>query len=90
VGEDRPWRIEVARRAEVELKRLPAHEQARIRLALDRLIQGPEQGDVRKLGGRENQWRLRVGDYRVLFSRDSAARVIVVLHVLPRGRAYRR
>ena len=35
------------------------------------------------------QWRLRVGDWRVRFSRDPGSRTILVLRVLPRGRAYR-
>jgi mRNA-degrading endonuclease RelE of RelBE toxin-antitoxin system len=34
--------------------------------------------------------RLRVGDWRVRFERDASAREIVVLRVLPRGRAYDR
>jgi mRNA-degrading endonuclease RelE of RelBE toxin-antitoxin system len=42
---------------------------------------------VRKLGAQE--WRLRVGDWRVRFDRDDEAQAIVVLRVLPRGRAYR-
>ncbi|MFN8525031.1 MAG: hypothetical protein U0821_18200 [Chloroflexota bacterium] len=32
---------------------------------------------------------MRVGDWRVRFSVDDAARVVYVLRVLPRGRAYR-
>jgi len=44
---------------------------------------------VRKLTGLE-EWRLRVGDWRVRFIRDDAARVIYVTRVLPRGRAYDR
>jgi len=35
------------------------------------------------------QWRLRVGDWRVLFTLDDAARTMIVLRVLPRGGAYR-
>ncbi len=33
---------------------------------------------------------MRVGDWRVRFERDGARREIVVLRVLPRGRAYER
>jgi mRNA-degrading endonuclease RelE of RelBE toxin-antitoxin system len=36
------------------------------------------------------EWRLRVGDWRVRFAFDDQQRVIVVLRVLPRGRAYDR
>ncbi len=35
------------------------------------------------------EWRLRVGDWRVRFTREQASRTVYVLRVLPRGRAYR-
>lgn len=35
------------------------------------------------------EWRLRVGDWRVRFVRDSETGVVYVVRVLPRGRAYR-
>jgi mRNA-degrading endonuclease RelE of RelBE toxin-antitoxin system len=38
--------------------------------------------------GRE-EWRLRVGDWRVRMRFVAAHRTVVVLRVLPRGRAYR-
>jgi mRNA-degrading endonuclease RelE of RelBE toxin-antitoxin system len=41
-------------------------------------------------GSSSREWRLRVGDWRVRFTFDDEQRVIVVLRVLPRGRAYRR
>jgi mRNA interferase RelE/StbE len=66
------------------MKRLSRPDRDRIAAAIDRL---PE-GDVRKLRGVQNTWRLRVGDWRVLFSIDRAARVVDVLAVRPRGRAY--
>jgi mRNA-degrading endonuclease RelE of RelBE toxin-antitoxin system len=37
----------------------------------------------------EDEWRLRVGDWRVRFTRERDTGVIQVLRVLPRGRAYR-
>jgi mRNA interferase RelE/StbE len=43
---------------------------------------------VVKLKGADEEWRLRVGDWRVRFTRDSAG-LVNVLRVLPRGRAYR-
>jgi mRNA-degrading endonuclease RelE of RelBE toxin-antitoxin system len=48
-------------------------------------------GDVRRLRGVDPpEYRLRVGDWRVRFARDPNARLIVVLRILPRGRAYDR
>jgi len=57
--------------------------------ALEGLREDPPHGDIRKLTGQENKLRLRVGDWRVQFRRDTAAGTVFVLRVLPRGRAYR-
>ena len=45
-------------------------------------------GDVKKLKGRPNQFRLRVGDYRVVFTPDHKTRTIAVLEIFHRGRGY--
>ena len=87
--ETRPWRILIDEVVHKELKRLTPKDQARIRAAIDALSDGLGTGDIKKLRGRENEWRLRVGSWRVIFSPDFAARLIFILHVHPRGRAYR-
>ena len=46
-------------------------------------------GDVKRLVG-EDSLRLRVGDCRVIFAHERDSAAIVVLRILPRGRAYRR
>lgn len=53
--------------------------------AIDRL----PAGDTKRLVGSTDRWRLRVGDWRVRFIRDDAARVFVVTAVAPRGSAYK-
>lgn len=75
-------------RARRDMRRLDRPVAQRIVQALDRLCGDPPRGDVVKLAGVEDEWRLRVGDWRVRFTRDSAG-VIQVTRVLPRGRAYR-
>jgi mRNA-degrading endonuclease RelE of RelBE toxin-antitoxin system len=45
-------------------------------------------GDVVKLMNTD-EWRLRVGDWRVRFQQDAETGVVDVLRVLPRGRTYR-
>jgi mRNA interferase RelE/StbE len=58
--------------------------------AIERLTQGAElAGDVKRLRG-SNEYRLRVGDWRVRFEREDRELVITVVRVLPRGRAYDR
>lgn len=78
-----------APRARRDFRRLDRQVQRRITEALDRLVEDPPRGDVRKLTGTEEEWRLRVGDWRARFSRDPQRNRVEILRVLPRGRAYR-
>jgi len=39
--------------------------------------------------GIPDEWRLRVGDWRVRFRNDHPTRALEVLRILPRGQAYR-
>jgi len=82
------WSLRVASAARRDLKRLDPPVQRRILDALDSFVVDPRGGDIRKLNSL--QWRLRIGDWRVRFSFDDENQVIVVLRVLPRGRAYDR
>ncbi len=75
-------------RAGRDFKRLDPPVKRLIVSALDRLAGDPPAGDVVKLANAD-EWRLRVGDWRVRFERDTETGVIYVLRVLPRGRAYR-
>ena len=83
------WRYVLTNRALREMGRIDQATRRRIFAALDQLVEDPRRGDVIKLEGVEGEWRLRVGDWRVRFTRDTPARTIVVTRVLPRGRAYR-
>jgi mRNA interferase RelE/StbE len=82
-----PWSYELTPPARRDLRRLDPPVQRRVLAALDRFVADPFAADIRRLNRIE--WRLRVGDWRARFSFDDERRVIVVLHVLPRGRAYR-
>jgi mRNA interferase RelE/StbE len=77
-----------SRRAVRDLQRMDRQVAERARAAARRFAE-TEQGDVRRLHGSDSEWRLRVGDWRVIFEFDDVAQAILVLHVLPRGRAYR-
>jgi len=76
-------------KAEKDLTRLPTSDQQRVKVAIDMLSDGPRHGDVRKLRGEKDVWRLRVGDWRVRLLINGATRTIVISRILPRGRAYR-
>jgi mRNA-degrading endonuclease RelE of RelBE toxin-antitoxin system len=87
--------------AERDMRRLDRQVADRIARTLNRYAE-EDRGDVRRLRGANDELRLRVGDWRVRLTnrieeRPAAppttgvvqVRVITVLRVLPRGRAYR-
>jgi mRNA interferase RelE/StbE len=83
------WRVEFSNRAARDLRQLDPQVRRRVIDSLEGLVSHPPRGDVVRLRG-SDEWRLRVGAWRVRFERDDTVRVIYVLRVLPRGRAYDR
>ena len=62
--------IFLSTRAQKEFNKLPVTIRERLKKALRTLASGSRQGDIKKLKGirgRENLYRLRVGDYRITF-----------------------
>ena len=57
----------------------------RVVAALDRLLERDPSVDVRRLKG-SDEWRLRVGDWRVRLRLDFESRTVSVVRILPRGR----
>ena len=81
-------RVELSRRALADLDNLDPPVRERVIVALHRFSE-TNQGDVLKLRGRENEWRLRVGDWRVRMEIDNEQGIINVLRILHRREAYR-
>jgi mRNA interferase RelE/StbE len=82
------WKIEIARPARKELSRLPPDLQSRIAKAILALENDPFPHGCKKLRNRDG-WRIRVGDYRVLYFADSKMRQIVVGVIGHRREVYR-
>lgn len=73
-----------------DVRKLDPTLRRRVFEALDRLVAESPQGDVKKLRGSDDEWRLRVGAWRLRFIRDPVTDDVYVLSIEPRGRAYRR
>jgi len=75
--------LDVARRAEKSLRRIPPVERRRVLLALEAMQESPLAGDVVKLSGM-NAFRRRVGSYRVLFTIDFEHSHVGIIDILRR------
>ena len=83
------YEVLLERAAERALKQLPKRDFERVIVAIRALASNPRPSGCRKLVGGEGEWRLRVGDHRVLYEIDDAAHVVRVLLVRHRREAYR-
>ncbi len=82
------YQVIVKRSAEKELAALPPPIRERIAKRLLTLEENTRPFGIKKLRGQES-YRLRVGDYRVLFTLDDATRTVTVFAVGHRRAVYR-
>ncbi|MCL4534875.1 MAG: type II toxin-antitoxin system RelE/ParE family toxin [Bacteroidetes bacterium] len=82
------YTILILRRAQKELSQLPGGGYQHVRDAIRALAQDPRPHHCAKLTGRD-AWRIRVGDYRVIYEVDDQQPLITVLHVGHRRDVYR-
>lgn len=61
-------------------------QRERILRAINRL---PQEGDIKPMAGYQNLYRLRVGDYRVLYSIENDVLIVRVLQIGNRGDVYK-
>jgi len=84
------YKIIIKKEAAKSLSRLPRNVAKTIREKLEAIAVDPyaEHPNAKKLQGREG-YRLRVGDWRVIYEIQNDQLVILVLKVAPRGEVYR-
>ena len=75
--------------AEKSLDNVPRPARRRIVDALEELRDHPRPARVVKLAGTEDLWRVRVGDYRIVYGIDDQRRIVTVLRVAHRKDVYR-
>ena len=83
------WRLELSREATKAMLRMPRDHALRIRARLNDLVKDPYNApNVKKLTEHPG-FRLRVGDWRVVYLLDQDRIVIQVIRIAPRGEVYR-
>lgn len=81
------YRIYIMRRAQKELSRIHGRSFERIKKSIMLLGEDPLPHGCKKLIGRDG-WRIRVGDYRVIYEIDNNDRIVTVLHIGHRRDVY--
>jgi mRNA interferase RelE/StbE len=77
------------KRAKKAFDSLPAAVRGRIKTAIVALADEPRPPGVKKLsGGLEGVWRVRIGDWRILYDIDDKAGKVILIDVGPRKSIY--
>jgi mRNA interferase RelE/StbE len=83
------YRIEFAPAAERQFRRLSREIQVRLKPRIDALANNPRPHGTKKLSGEEDLYRIRIGDYRVIYQVQDFLLLIVVVKVGGRKDVYR-
>ena len=83
------YQIEISKPAAKFIRSLPKPEKERVMRAIYKL---PEEGDIKQMKGARGRglFRLRVGDYRIIYSVDNGELIVFVIDAGNRGQIYNR
>ncbi|MDZ8105399.1 MAG: type II toxin-antitoxin system RelE/ParE family toxin [Nostoc sp. DedQUE12a] len=79
----------MSKSASKQLKKLPVDIQSRLESKIQQLGQDPRPDGVGKLKNGENRYRIRVGDYRILYQIFDDVLIVIVVRVGHRREVYR-
>lgn len=82
------YAVELKPSARKELERLPVKVLERMFPRLEALAEEPRPSGCRKLKGGQQEWRIRVGDYRVVYTIDDRKLRVSVTRIRHRSEAY--
>ena len=83
------YKVELTRTAEKQLESIPKSDVKKIAKRIDKLVIDPFPNGSEKLKGAEDTYRIRQGDYRILYSVFEKTLVILVFKISHRREVYR-
>jgi mRNA interferase RelE/StbE len=84
------YSVELKPSARKELDCLSSKLNERIFPRLENLASNPRPPGCKKLKGGDNEWRIRVGDYRIVYTIDDAGFLVEVTRIRHRSEVYER
>jgi mRNA interferase RelE/StbE len=83
------YKLTFARSASRELQRLDPPIARRVLSAIEKLGQNPRPSGCLKLIGSANDWRIRIGDWRVIYAINDEKLIVDIVAIRHRSDAYR-
>lgn len=89
MASDHRWQVLLLKGPQKILRKLPADVRNRLLAALHGLENEPYPAGVKKLTGYESYFRIRVGDWRIIYTVEADRLIILVLEIGARGGVYK-
>jgi mRNA interferase RelE/StbE len=83
------YEVFLERRAERDLKKLSQAIFYRVIPQIKELSENPKPSGCRKITGSKNDWRIRIGDYRIIYEIDEKEKAVKVMRIRPRREVYK-
>lgn len=83
------YQIEFSRQADRRFRNLPSQIQQRLKSRIDSLAATPRPHGSEKLSGVDQLYRIRVGDYRIIYAVEDDRLLVLVVKVGHRREVYR-
>lgn len=83
------YQIEFSRQADRQFRYLPSQIQQRLKSKIDLLATTPRPPGSEKLSGADQLYRIRVGDYRIVYAVEDDRLLVLVVRVGHRREVYR-
>ena len=84
------YRVQVAPAAVRQLRKLDGSALRRVQAAIELLAEEPRPSGAKKLVGGDGEWRVRTGDYRIVFEINDGVLLVLVVAVGHRREVYQR
>jgi mRNA interferase RelE/StbE len=84
------YEIIVAPSAAREMRKLDPQARRRVQAAIELLAETPRPPAATQLGGGAGEWRVRTGDYRIIYEINDESIIVLVLRIGHRRDVYRR
>ena len=83
------YTVVIENKAQKEFLRIPAPHCHTIKTSIDRLENSPRPANVKKLTGTSDGYRVRAGDYRILYTIDDRKKIVTIYRIRHRREVYR-
>ena len=84
------YRVQVAPAAVRQLRKLDGAALRRVQAAIELLAEEPRPSGAKKLVGGDGEWRVRTGDYRIVYESNDGVLLVLVVAVGHRREVYQR